>query len=93
MHLKVLAVVTFGLRENPNYVLAPGGEGVSMYTRKTLQAARMSDCTPGFSTGFSFKKLSSPFRSASGGRRALVSFSTKFRGSGGRERGGFSKDF
>ena len=43
MHLKILSLVAFGLRENPNYVLAPGGEGVSMYTRKTLQAARMSD--------------------------------------------------
>ena len=25
-HLIILAVVTFGLAENPNYVLAPGGK-------------------------------------------------------------------
>ena len=31
-HLIILAVVAFGLTENPNYVFAPGVEGVSYKT-------------------------------------------------------------
>ena len=49
-----------------------------------LRRRAVSLCFGGATAVFA-RKAYEPFRSASGGRRALVSFSTKFRGSGVRE--------
>ena len=86
MHLIILAVVAFGLTENLNYDFNLSSGGECVYPTGRPLSTRLIDCEPSFFLSYFATKVSSAFASVSEGRGPLVSFLTKFLGSGVRER-------